>query len=142
MKKGDIIIMYTSKEKYSENKPYQKIIAIARVLNDRYQTIRRTEDVVSVKSKGQGHSLRRKKSAGSKSNSSKSNMKNSGCSKEFYRKKVKFIVHNKETSIKPLLEKLSFVKNIRSWGFYFMSGYREVSKDDYKVIRKAKWLYI
>ncbi len=53
-----------------------------------------------------------------------------------YRRKVIFNECH-ETSIRPLLEQLSFIKNTKNWGFYLMSGFREISKEDFKVIEKA-----
>src|ERR1700733_2582642 len=40
-----------------------------------------------------------------------------------------------ETDIRPLLEKLSFIKNTKHWGFYLMSGFRELSKEDFTLIK-------
>ncbi len=42
-----------------------------------------------------------------------------------------------ETEIRPLLEQLSFIKNKKSWGFYLISGFREISKEDFEVIQSA-----
>jgi predicted RNA-binding protein len=36
-----------------------------------------------------------------------------------------------------LLEELSFIKNNKRWGFYLIGGFREISKDDFGVIKKA-----
>lgn len=42
-----------------------------------------------------------------------------------------------EAEIRPLIEKLSFLKNKKRWGFYLMSGFKEISKDDFEVIKHA-----
>jgi predicted RNA-binding protein len=43
----------------------------------------------------------------------------------------------RETEIFPLLDKLTFIKNKKRWGFYLMSGFREISKEDFTMIRNA-----
>lgn len=40
-----------------------------------------------------------------------------------------------ETEIRPLIENLSFIKNKKRWGFYLISGFREISKEDFEVIK-------
>ena len=42
-----------------------------------------------------------------------------------------------ETEIRPLLEKLTFIKNKKRWGFYLISGFRELSEEDFEVIEGA-----
>ena len=42
-----------------------------------------------------------------------------------------------EADIRPLLEELNFIKNKTRWGFYLIGGFREISKDDFGVIKKA-----
>jgi predicted RNA-binding protein len=42
----------------------------------------------------------------------------------------------KDASILPLIEKLSFIKNKKSWGYVFMYGLVEIPKEDFDVIRK------
>ena len=42
-----------------------------------------------------------------------------------------------EAEIRPLIEKLNFIKNKKRWGFYLISGFREISKDDFEVIKHA-----
>lgn len=42
-----------------------------------------------------------------------------------------------ETEIRPLIENLSFIKNKKRWGFYLISGFREISKEDFEVIKHA-----
>lgn len=39
-----------------------------------------------------------------------------------------------EADIRPLLEHLSFINNKKKWGFYLISGFREISKEDFEVI--------
>ena len=53
-----------------------------------------------------------------------------------YRRKVSF-KKVEETAIRPLLEQLGFIKNKKKWGFYLISGFRELSKEDFEVIRSA-----
>ncbi len=42
-----------------------------------------------------------------------------------------------EAEIRPLLAQLSFIKNKKRWGFYLISGFRELSKADFEVIQAA-----
>ncbi len=53
-----------------------------------------------------------------------------------YRRTVAFKIIE-ETEIRPLLEQLNFIKNKKSWGFYLISGFREISKEDFEVIQSA-----
>lgn len=53
-----------------------------------------------------------------------------------YRRDVKFKDHH-EVEIRPLLERLTFIMNKKRWGFYLMSGFREISKEDFGVIETA-----
>jgi predicted RNA-binding protein len=53
-----------------------------------------------------------------------------------YRRDVSF-KENQEADIRPLIEKLSFIKNKKRWGFYLIRGFREISKDDFEVIKHA-----
>lgn len=53
-----------------------------------------------------------------------------------YRRNVDY-KNSQEAEIAPLLAKLSFIKNKKRWGFYLMSGFREISKEDFDVIRNA-----
>jgi predicted RNA-binding protein len=41
----------------------------------------------------------------------------------------------KEAEIRLLIENLSFIKNKKRWGFYLISGFREISKDDFGIIK-------
>ena len=43
----------------------------------------------------------------------------------------------KEAEIRPLIENLGFIKNKKRWGFYLISGFREISKDDFEIIKHA-----
>jgi predicted RNA-binding protein with PUA-like domain len=54
---------------------------------------------------------------------------------KYYRMKVKFIKF-KETSIDNKLKKLKFIKNKKYYGLYLISGFRELSKDDFITIIK------
>jgi len=53
-----------------------------------------------------------------------------------YRRDVKF-KNSHEVEIRPLLERLTFIKNKKRWGFYLISGFREISKEDFNVIKNA-----
>ena len=53
-----------------------------------------------------------------------------------YRRNVKFKDCH-EAGIRPLLEQLSFIKNKKRWGFYLISGFRELSKEDFNLIKNA-----
>ena len=53
-----------------------------------------------------------------------------------YRRNVEF-KKVEETEIRPLLEHLTFIKNKKKWGFYLISGFREISKEDFNVIKNA-----
>lgn len=53
-----------------------------------------------------------------------------------YRRNVEF-EKVAETEIRPLLERLSFIKYKKKWGFYFVSGFREISEEDFDVIKNA-----
>jgi predicted RNA-binding protein len=50
-----------------------------------------------------------------------------------YRRKIKF--HEcRETSILPLIDKLNFIKNKKSWGFIFRFGFFEIEENDFNLI--------
>jgi predicted RNA-binding protein len=53
-----------------------------------------------------------------------------------YRRDVTF-KESHEADIRPLIEHLDFIKNKKRWGFYLISGFREISKDDFEVIMHA-----
>lgn len=53
-----------------------------------------------------------------------------------YRRNVEF-KNSEEVEIRPLLERLTFIKNKARWGFYLMSGFHEISKEDFDVINSA-----
>ncbi|CAN5504702.1 EVE domain-containing protein [soil metagenome] len=53
-----------------------------------------------------------------------------------YRRNVKYL-KTKDAEIRPLLYKLSFIKNKDRWGFYLMSGFLEIPKNDFEIIRSA-----
>lgn len=52
---------------------------------------------------------------------------------EPYRRNLKF-KKCKEAEIRPLIEKLNFIKNKKSWGFIFRFGFFEIEKNDFKLI--------
>lgn len=51
-----------------------------------------------------------------------------------YRRDVEFI-KSREADIRPLLDQLDFIKNKKKWGFYLISGFKELSKKDFDLIR-------
>lgn len=53
-----------------------------------------------------------------------------------YRRDVHY-KESRETDIRPLIENLSFIKNKKRWGFYLISGFREIPKDDFEIINHA-----
>lgn len=53
-----------------------------------------------------------------------------------YRRKVDY-KKCKDVEIRPLLDQLSFIKNKDKWGFYLMSGFLEISKADFEVIKAS-----
>ena len=53
-----------------------------------------------------------------------------------YRRNVKF-ASVREADIRPLLDHLGFIRNKEKWGFYLISGFRELSEEDFTVIKNA-----
>jgi predicted RNA-binding protein len=53
-----------------------------------------------------------------------------------YRRKVEY-QSTHDVDIRPLLTSLEFIKNKKRWGFYLMSGFREISKEDFETIKGA-----
>lgn len=51
-----------------------------------------------------------------------------------FRRKIKFM-NCTETSIHPLILKLSFIKNKKYWGYSFRFEHLEISENDFKVIQ-------
>lgn len=43
-----------------------------------------------------------------------------------YRRNVEFR-ESEDADIRPLLERVSFIKNKKRWGFFLMSGFRETN---------------
>lgn len=52
-----------------------------------------------------------------------------------WRRNVSFMP-SKQTSIEPLLEKLTFIKNKKKWGFPFRRGCFEIAQEDFLLIAK------
>jgi len=50
-----------------------------------------------------------------------------------FRRKVNFLNCN-PISIRPLIHKLSFIKNKQRWGFSFMKGMFQIPEEDFKLI--------
>lgn len=55
--------------------------------------------------------------------------------KKFHRMKAKFYNY-KETPLSEFINDLDFIKNKKYYGLYFISGFREISKHDFNIIRK------
>lgn len=53
-----------------------------------------------------------------------------------YRRQVKYKGSN-EAGILQLIADLGFIKKKKSWGFYLISGFREISKEDFTTIKHA-----
>jgi hypothetical protein len=53
-----------------------------------------------------------------------------------FRRKVNY-QKIQEIPITPFIEKLSFIKNKKSWGYVFRYGLVEIPKEDFDVIRQA-----
>ena len=53
-----------------------------------------------------------------------------------YRRNVDFRECH-EADIRPLLDRLGFIKNKKRWGFYLISGFRQITKEDFEVIEGA-----
>jgi len=53
-----------------------------------------------------------------------------------FRRDVKYL-QTKDTSIRPLIPSLSFIKNKFSWGYHFRFGLFEINKEDALLIAQA-----
>jgi hypothetical protein len=53
-----------------------------------------------------------------------------------YRKNVKFLNAPEEVLIEPLIEKLSFIRDKKKWGFPFRRGCFSIPESDFKLIAK------
>lgn len=53
-----------------------------------------------------------------------------------YRINVSFM-NCKETPIKPLIDRLSFIKNKKKWGAAFRFGHLKITFEDFKIIEAA-----
>ncbi len=53
-----------------------------------------------------------------------------------YRRDIKYKIRQ-EADIRPLIKDIGFIKNKKRWGFYLISGFREISKEDFEVIDSA-----
>ncbi len=52
-----------------------------------------------------------------------------------WRRDVTFFA-SQEVAIEPLIDKLSFIKNKKSWGYVFRFGILEIPHEDFKIIAK------
>jgi hypothetical protein len=52
-----------------------------------------------------------------------------------FRRNIKF-QKSKEVSIIPLIDKLEFIKNKKSWGYSFRFGFLEINESDFNTISK------
>jgi hypothetical protein len=48
-----------------------------------------------------------------------------------------YFLQAKDAAIRPLIEKLSFIKNKTSWGYAFRFGHLEISQQDFALIANA-----
>lgn len=55
--------------------------------------------------------------------------------KKYHRMKVRFF-RFKEVPLSDKIKKLNFIKNKKYYGLFFISGFRELSKHDFNVMRK------
>ena len=53
-----------------------------------------------------------------------------------YRRNVDYKSCN-EADIRPLIGHLGFIKNKKRWGFYLISGFKEISKQDFEIIQQS-----
>jgi hypothetical protein len=51
-----------------------------------------------------------------------------------FRRDVKFVSDAIETPIEPLVAKLTFIKNKKSWGYVFRFGLIEIPRNDFSLI--------
>ncbi len=58
-----------------------------------------------------------------------------------WRRDVEFLLC-KEASIKPLIEKLSFIHDKQSWGYPFRWGCFSISEEDFKVVAEAMGVHV
>jgi predicted RNA-binding protein len=58
-----------------------------------------------------------------------------------YRRNIRFL-NAKDVSIKPLLERLSFIKDKSKWGYAFRFGHIEIPKADFELIASEMLDYI
>lgn len=121
LKKGDFVVMYASKESYGKAKSYQKFIAIAECLDDKYEKLEKAKDKNSCKHDNK---------------LSHTPMSKGANDLYFFRKKVKFIKF-REVEIRPLIESLSFIKNKKSWGMIFMNGFKQIPEEDFTLITSS-----
>src|SRR3989338_4849747 len=102
IKQGDCVVFYASKENFGDKKGYQKILGWACALDDDYE---------EMDPKTMAASLREEDQFGCSSGTT------------FYRKKMEMHPASSPIDLRPLLPRLHFVKNKKSWSFYFMSGF-------------------
>ena len=55
-----------------------------------------------------------------------------------YRRKVEFLDTSLNVPIKPLISKLSFIKNPAYWGIAFQRGYTKIKEQDVELIKKSQ----
>ncbi len=53
-----------------------------------------------------------------------------------FRRDIKFLLAQ-DAAIRPLLDKLSFIKNKKSWGYAFRFGHLQIPETDFKLIQQA-----
>ncbi len=53
-----------------------------------------------------------------------------------YRRNVKYS-KIKEAVIRSVTDRIEFIKNKKRWGFYLISGFREINEVDFQIIRQV-----
>lgn len=117
MRKDDKLVLYASKETFGATKQCRKLLGIATATDDEC-------DRLSYKDMTESLGIKTEEEASAMCSSTL----------VYFRKKMQFQVLPEPADIRPLLPKLEFVKNKKSWGFYFMSGFREIAKEDYNIV--------
>lgn len=111
IKEGDYVVCYASKVDFSSNRPYRKIIGVCRAVDDGHETLSGAAMKKSAEAEGTAY-----------------------CYDSCFRRRVEFLPLKGHIDIAPIIPKLSFVRNKKSWGLYFISGFREVDKADFDTL--------
>ncbi|MFB5651905.1 EVE domain-containing protein [Leptospira wolffii] len=103
MRKGDWVLVYSSKEIFGESKAYRKFTTLARVED---------EEIYSFEMSPDFHPFRRR---------------------------VEYFPVS-EVDILPLIDRLGFIPNKKSWGFPFRTGFLEIGEADFRLISERMGL--